>query len=53
MELIAMYPDSSTVPTKRQQTGDKSEKGRNTLANGVRHGDANSIRINGLIPFCC
>jgi hypothetical protein len=49
LELIAMYPVSSSVSTKHQQTGDEAEKERNTAVMGVPHGEDNSIRVNNLI----
>ena len=44
-----MYPKARSVPTKHQQTGDKAEKERNTVLNGVPHKDNNSICVNDLI----
>jgi hypothetical protein len=44
-----MYPEQKSVPTGRQQSGDKAEKEINTVISGTRHGDDNSIRVNDLI----
>ena len=46
LELITLYPGENSVPTKRQKTGDKAEKERNTVDRGLLHIDNNSIRVN-------
>ena len=40
-----------SAPTKRQQTGNKAEKEKNTVG-GVRRGNDNSIRVDDLIFVC-
>ena len=47
-----MYPGENPATTRRQQTGDKAEEERNTVARGILHGKTNSIRVNDLIYVC-
>ena len=44
-----MYPGLNSVPTKHQQSSDKAEKERNTVASGAPHRNDNSIRVYDLI----
>ena len=53
LELITMYPEARSVPTKHRQTGDKAEKKRNTVVTGAPHGNDNSVRVNNLIFVYC
>ena len=44
-----MYPGQNTVPTKRQRSGDKAEKERDTVRSLAPHGEDNPISGNDLI----